>query len=154
MYQLILHEQMGEGDNGSYLMYRSNEVRKIAIEVPVRKEILIYKEKLFFGFSLRQFISMTITLIITLIVGFLNHFTWQFSIDDLGIGLMIISSPILSFGWIKPNDLPMEKYLQIRWNYFKLDSYYTYPSIMEVSLDETMAKKETKRSKKYTEYNN
>ena len=126
----------------------------IAIEVPVRKEILLYKEKLFFGFSLRQFISMMITLSITLIVGLLNHFTWQFSIDDLGIGLMAISSPILSFGWIKPNDLPMEKDLQIRWRYVKLDSYYTYPSIMEVRLDETLAKKETKRSKKYTEYSN
>ena len=67
----------------------------IAIEVPVRKEILLYKEKLFFGFSLRQFISMMITLSITLIVGLLNHFTWQFSIDDLGIGLMAISSPNL-----------------------------------------------------------
>ena len=44
-----------------------------------------------------------------------------------------------------------KKYLQIRWRYVKLDSYYTYPSIMEVRLDETLAKKETKRSKKYTE---
>lgn len=146
---------MGKDDNGSRLIYYIfNEVRNIALEVPVRKEILTYKEKLFFGFSLRQFISMMISLIITLIVGLLNHFTWQFSIDDLGILLMIISSPILSFGWIKPNDLPMEKYLQIRWHYYKLDRYYTYPLIMEVRLDETLAKKETKKSRKYTEYSN
>ncbi len=124
------------------------------MEVPVRKEILSYKEKLFFGFSLRQFLSIVATMIITLIIGLLNHFTWQFAVDDLGFGLMAISSPILSFGWIKPNDLPMEKYLQIRWNHFKIASCYTYPVITQERVDENSVRKEKQKGRKHKEYGN
>lgn len=66
---------------------------------------------------------------------------------------MLISTPILSIGWLKPNHLPLEKYLQIRWNYFKLEKYYTYPIVEEVRLN-GVVRKNKRNTKKQHEYGN
>lgn len=96
----------------------------MAIEVVIRKEIKEYQEKIFFGFSLRQVIVITLALIVILPIGLLNHFIWGYSIDDLGIVLMFLTSPILSVGWIKKNQLPLEKYLLIRWRHLIATKHY------------------------------
>ncbi|MBO1085018.1 PrgI family protein [Enterococcus mundtii] len=98
----------------------------MAIEVVIRKEIKEYQEKIFFGFSLRQVIVIALALIVILPVGLVNHFIWSYSIDDLGIVLMFFTSPILSVGWIKKNQLPLEKYLLIRWRHLIATKHYPY----------------------------
>lgn len=98
----------------------------MAIEVVIRKEIKEYQEKIFFGFSLRQVIVIALALIVILPVGLVNHFIWSYSIDDLGIVLMFFTSPILSVGWIKKNQLPLEKYLLIRWRHLIAKKHYPY----------------------------
>lgn len=46
------------------------------IEVPIRKEVLSYQEKIFLGFSLRQFLSGLGVLIFVILLGILNHLVW------------------------------------------------------------------------------
>lgn len=126
----------------------------VSIEVPVRKEILAYQEKLFFGFSLRQFLSGVVSFVFVVPLGILNHMIWKMSVDDIGLFFMLISAPILSIGWLKPNHLPLEKYLQIRWNYFKLPKYYTYLMMEETKINGVVAGKRKRHQKKQNEYGN
>lgn len=124
------------------------------IEIPIRKEILTYQEKLFFGFSLRQFISGALAVVLVVSLGIVNHVTWQLPIDDIGLVFMFISVPVLSIGWLKPNHLPLEKYLLIRWNYCKLAKYYTYLMVEEVQSNGMVVSKEKRRQRKQRETGN
>ncbi|MGM9903247.1 MAG: PrgI family protein [Enterococcus sp.] len=125
----------------------------LALEVAVRKEIKEYQEKIFFGFSLRQLIAISCTLSIVVPIVVFNHLIWKRSIDDLGFVLMVFSGPILSIGWIRKNQLPMEKYLQVRWRYLKLAKSYPYQSCQLEEFYETMGKRSRKESRR-REYGN
>lgn len=121
----------------------------MAIEVVIRKEIKEYQEKIFFGFSLRQVIVISLALIVTLPIGLLNHFIWGYSIDDLGIVLMLFTSPILSVGWIKKNQLPLEKYLLIRWRHLIATKYYPYQNARLEEDHEGISARKISKTEKY-----
>ncbi|OQO70638.1 hypothetical protein BH747_06030 [Enterococcus villorum] len=145
---------MGKEHYCCSLIHVFKERDQLLIEVPIRKEILTYQEKLFFGFSLRQFISGTLTVIFVVTLGIINHLFWRLPIDDIGLVFMFISAPILSIGWLKPNHLPLEKYLLIRWNYFKLAKYYTYLIVEDVQSNAMVAGQEKRHQRKQCEYGN
>lgn len=121
----------------------------MAIEVVIRKEIKEYQEKIFFGFSLRQVIVIALALIVILPVGLLNHFIWSYSIDDLGIVLMFFTSPILSVGWIKKNQLPLEKYLFIRWRRLIATKHYPYQNARLEEDHEGISTRKISKTEKY-----
>ncbi|WP_347082186.1 PrgI family protein [Enterococcus mundtii] len=121
----------------------------MAIEVVIRKEIKEYQEKIFFGFSLRQVIVIALALIVILPVGLLNHFIWGYSIDDLGIVLKFFTSPILSVGWIKKNQLPLEKYLLIRWRHLIATKHYPYQNARLEEDHEGISTRKISKTEKY-----
>lgn len=124
----------------------------MAIEVSVRKEIKSYQEKLLFGLSLRQGVCLLIAVVFSIGVGILNYFFIHWSIDDIGLLLIFLNIPILSIGWFKKENMPVEKYLRMVRKYKSLGDSYPYKTeVQEVKTVETEEKKERR---KRTEYGN
>lgn len=83
----------------------------MSIEVRIPKEIKEYKEKIIFGLSLRQLISVSIAGIVCLSTYFL---TKPFLGSNLASDIIIIEAmPIFAFGFIKVRGLNFEEYAVI-----------------------------------------
>ncbi|MGX7197728.1 PrgI family protein [Enterococcus olivae] len=124
----------------------------MAIEVSVRKEIKTYKEKLIFGFSIRQALALSGTVLFTVGIGVLNYFFWRLPIDDIGLVLMFLSVPILSLGWYKKEGMPVEQYVKILWRYLHLAP--NYPFVLQGKEFDTIKLDDKKERKKRTECGN
>ena len=78
----------------------------IAVRIP--EEIRKYKEKIMFGLTARQLLSVIVTIIVCVP---LMWFGRRFIPGDLLSWLIIITAvPTLSIGWIKINNMPMERF--------------------------------------------
>lgn len=120
----------------------------MAIEVSVRKEISTYKEKLIFGFSLRQFMCVLVALFFSVGLGVLNYFIFHLKSDDIGLVILLGSVPILAFGWYEKESLPLEKYLRVMRRYRALRPHYVYmTNDMKGEKVEREDKKEDKQRK-------
>lgn len=124
----------------------------MAIEVSVRKEIKSYKEKLFFGLSLRQSICVLVTVVFALSIGLLNLYVLHLKSDDIGLLIMIGSLPILAFGWYQKESLPLETYLKVKMNYRKLRPFYIYE--LKGKQEAMYEREDKKEDRKRTEYGN
>ena len=83
----------------------------MSIEVRIPKEIKEYKEKIIFGLSFRQLVSVFVGGIICLATYFL---TKPFIGSDLASDIVIIEAmPIFAFGFIKVKGLNFEEYALI-----------------------------------------
>lgn len=100
------------------------------MEVRVHEEISEYKEK-FYGLTLRQWISVIITVIVD--VPFYILLSNYIQDDILQILVIIISGPVLLIGFVRFQQLPMEKFLKYFFrNYFNLYKPLEYKSDQEV----------------------
>lgn len=111
------------------------------IEIKIPKEIRHYKEKLAFGLTVRQLISVTLALSINIPLYILGR-------DILGDELMswlviIIAVPLAMIGWFNYNGLNFEQFLvaliQFEFLYPKKRIYKSeniYENILDISLKE------------------
>lgn len=111
------------------------------IEIKIPKEIRHYKEKLAFGLTIRQLISVTLALSINIPLYILGK-------DVIGDELMswiviIIAVPLAMIGWFNYNGLNFEQFLvtliQSEILYPKKRIYQSenfYENILDVSLKE------------------
>ena len=121
------------------------------MEIKINREVRNYKESIFFGLSLRQFISVLIS------CGFaiLTYFTFR---DKLGLEItswicIAIALPFILIGFVKFNGMNFEdaivafiysKFLIPKKLYFKADNIYV--SLTEEYRNEEI-RKELKRDK-------
>ena len=90
-----------------------DKIGEIAMEIKINKEIRHYKENIFFGLSLRQFIFSLLACIIAVII----YFTFKPIIDNTEIvsWLCIIASvPFVLLGFVKYNGMTSDKFF-IAW---------------------------------------
>ncbi len=79
------------------------------IEIKIPKEITEYKEKLMFGLTVRQLISVVAALAVCVP---LYIFGKDYLSDDVvGWIIMIIAIPIFAFGFFKYDGMPFEQFL-------------------------------------------
>lgn len=111
------------------------------IEIKIPKEIKYYKEKIAFGFTIRQLISVSLALGI-------NIPLYIFGKDIIGEDLMswlviIIAVPLAMIGWFNYNGMNFEQFLiavfQSEFLYPKKRIYKSenlYENILDYSLEE------------------
>lgn len=124
----------------------------MAIEVSVRKEIKEYQEKLIFGLSIRQFVCVLVTVVLSVVIGVLNYFFLGFAIDDIGLFIMFLSIPILAFGWYQKDGMHLEEYLRIVKKY--RDIAQAYPYLSKRSEGPVIEAEDKKEAKKRSEAGN
>lgn len=90
------------------------------ITTPVNAEITTYHEKFFLGMSIRQLVCLGFAILFAGGISMLWIFTLHLSTDYLGYIIMIGCSPFLAIGWIRPKELPFEKYAHI-WVHWQID---------------------------------
>lgn len=100
------------------------------LEVRVHSEINSYSEK-FYGLTFRQWLCTAIALLLDVPIflflkGYVNN-------DILEIMIILITAPILAIGFIKVQDLPLEKFMKyfIR-SYFKMYKPLKYQTDKEL----------------------
>lgn len=81
-------------------------------QAKVPKDIRVYKTKIVGNLTFRQFLSVAITLFIDFLVYQNILKPSEMPFDDYVTIFVLISIPILSFGWVRPMDMPLEKYLK------------------------------------------
>lgn len=81
------------------------------LEVKIPKEIMEYKEKIFFGLSIRQLICVVIATVVCLITYF---FVKPFIGNDLAGYLVLVEAmPIMGVGFLRINGFTFEKYVML-----------------------------------------
>lgn len=90
------------------------------ISTPVNAEITSYREKFFLGLSIRQLICLGFALCLSAGLSAVWIFIFHLSTDYLGYILMLTCSPFLAVGWLRPKELPFEKYARI-WLHWQID---------------------------------
>lgn len=76
------------------------------------KDIRVYKTKIVGNLTFRQFISVVVTLLVDFIIYQTVLKSMKIPFDDYVTIFILISIPILCFGWVRPMDMPLEKYLK------------------------------------------
>ncbi len=79
------------------------------MEVKINKEIMNYKESIYFGLSLRQFIFSLIACIIAVLLYFL--FFQVLSLEVLSWVCILGAAPFAAFGFIKYNGMKLEEFV-------------------------------------------
>lgn len=122
----------------------------MAIEVDVRKEIKEYEEKLFFGLSLKQFVCTVIAIVSSVLIGFLNYKFLHYSIDNIGLFIMLLNVPIFGIGWYKKDGRSLIKHVKVVRRYKNQAPFYPFITRRrEVKTIEIEDRKEKKRRKEY-----
>lgn len=124
----------------------------IMIEIRIPKEIKNYREKLFFGLTLRQSICAGVALLICVpLYIFGNKFIPQEALSWL---VILIAAPLMLAGFFRYNDMTFEQFAVefIYYNFTSQKRVYSYePIFMELRneyiSDELAAEIEEKESK-------
>ena len=90
----------------------------MAIRVKVPKEIKDYQEKLMAGMSARQLVFFVLTLLISTGLTAYCVLILHMSVDAAGYIVIPLLIPIVAFGWIRKEGMPLEKYGKIILNYY------------------------------------
>ena len=99
------------------------------IEIRIPKEIKTYREKLFFGMTLRQCICTAIALLICVpLYIFGNRFLPQ---EAVSWAVMVIAVPIMLTGFFRYNDMSFEQFAgeMFRFNFSVQKRIYEYEPI-------------------------
>lgn len=97
----------------------------MAIEVKVPKDIKEYKEKVMFGMTIKQLITLLIAIGVNIALAFLFITVYGFEMNSISWVMILVSLPILSFGWVKRNELSFFAFLKI------LLKYHSDPNRLE-----------------------
>ena len=79
--------------------------------LPVNKEIKNYKQKVFFGLTVRRFIFLVLALMVGVITYFSIRNFVPFDVQTWIIGGAVI--PVALLGFLEPYGMPLEKFLKI-----------------------------------------
>lgn len=84
----------------------------MAIEVKIPKDIKEYKEKIIAGMSMKQLLSVSIAITLNIVLSVVLIKILGLSMDIASWFMIILSIPIVSFGWFKKNGLSFEVFLK------------------------------------------
>lgn len=90
----------------------------MAIRVKVPKEIKDYQEKLMGGMGVRQLVFFVLAVLISVGVTAYCVLVLHMSVDAAGYIVIPLLIPIVAFGWIRKEGMPLEKYGKIILNYY------------------------------------
>lgn len=80
------------------------------IEVRIPKEITEYKEKLFFGLTVRKFVSLAIALLVCVPLFIFGR---EFISEDIISWIVIlVAVPIMAFGWFNYHGMNFETFIK------------------------------------------
>lgn len=125
----------------------------MALEVTIHKEITEYEAKVIAGMTLRQLISLSVAVVVSVSIGVLNYFFLHLSVDDISWVLIGVGIPIFGFGWFKPDGLPFEKYLMMRRRYSAMSAHIPY-EVTEKKKEGDVVVEDKKEAKKRRENGN
>lgn len=89
----------------------------MSLEVRVPKEITEYKEKVMFGFTLRQLVSIGVAVVVGLLVFFIIR--PLVGLEIAGNIVIVCVVPVFALGFVKINGRPLEAHLKIVFRYYK-----------------------------------
>lgn len=125
----------------------------MSIEIKIPKEITEYKEKIIFGLSIRQLISLFIGM--SLSIGVYISLYKKIGHDITGYIVIIICIPIFGIGFIKINNFTFEEYIKNIIRHYLGDRVVSYKTL---KIDSQPKKKNEKirikKSNRKNEYNN
>ncbi|EOH61656.1 MULTISPECIES: PrgI family protein [Enterococcus] len=84
----------------------------MAIEVKVHKDVREYKERIVAGMSVRQLGFLSVAVLINIVISFVFVRFFGYSMDVISWLMILVSMPIVAFGWLKKEGLPFERYLK------------------------------------------
>lgn len=89
----------------------------MALETRIPKEITEYREKIVFGLSGRQLISVAAALAVVGATGFLLWYVLGINFSIVEYILILEAMPIVAFGFVRKDGMPLENYLLILFRY-------------------------------------
>ncbi len=84
----------------------------MAIEVKVPKDIKEYKEKVIAGMNLKQLLCLTIAGGVNIFISLVFVVWLKIPMEITSWLMILVSIPIVSFGWFKRNGLNFETYIK------------------------------------------
>jgi hypothetical protein len=84
----------------------------MAIEVKVPKDIKEYKEKIIAGMNLKQLLCLCIAGGLNILIALIFIAWLKLPMEIVSWLMILVSIPIVSFGWFKRNGLTFEVYLK------------------------------------------
>lgn len=116
--------------------------------LPINKEIKNYKQKVFFGLTVRRFIFLVIALAVGVITYFSIRNVVPFDIQTWIIGAAVI--PVALLGFLEPYGMPLEKFLKILIrNKFLISKHLVFKSdTLYMEIEKEYLKIEKEKSKK------
>jgi hypothetical protein len=125
----------------------------MSIEIKIPKEITEYKEKIIFGLSIRQLISLFIGMSIS--IGVYISLYKKIGHDLTGYIVIIICIPIFGIGFIKINNFTFEEYIKNIIRHYLGDRVVSYKTLKIDTQPKKKNKKiRIKKSNRKNEYNN
>lgn len=113
----------------------------MAIRVKVPKEIKDYQEKLMGGMSVRQLVFFVLAVLISVGVTAYCVLVLHMSVDTAGYIVIPILIPIVAFGWIRKEGMPLEKYGKIILNYYSKTGIRIYQTKERSNLNDFRKKR-------------
>jgi hypothetical protein len=111
----------------------------MSIEIKIPKEITEYKEKIIFGLSIRQLISLFIGIIVS--IGVYISLYKKIGHDLTGYIVIIVCIPIFGIGFIKINNFTFEAYIKNIIRHYLGDRVVSYKTLKMDSQDEEKKRK-------------
>ena len=113
----------------------------MAIRVKVPKEIKDYQEKLMGGMSVRQLVFFVLAVLISVGVTAYCVLVLHMSVDAAGYIVIPLLIPIVTFGWIRKEGMPLEKYGKIILNYYSKTGIRIYQTKERSNLNDFRKKR-------------
>ncbi|EOS7956346.1 PrgI family protein [Enterococcus hirae] len=113
----------------------------MSIRVKVPKEIKDYQEKLMGGMSVRQLVFFVLAVLISVGVTAYCVLVLHMSVDAAGYIVIPLLIPIVAFGWIRKEGMPLEKYGKIILNYYSKTGIRIYQTKERSNLNDFRKKR-------------
>lgn len=84
----------------------------MAIEVKVPKDIKEYKEKIIAGMNLKQLLCLCVAGGLNIVIALVFIAWLKIPMEIISWLMIIVSIPVVSFGWFKRNGLTFEVYIK------------------------------------------
>ncbi|MBO1301329.1 MULTISPECIES: PrgI family protein [unclassified Enterococcus] len=108
----------------------------MAIEVKVHKDVREYKERIVAGMSVRQLGFLSIAVLTNIVISIVFVRFFGYSMDVISWLMILVSMPIVAFGWLKKEGLPFERYLKYFFIYHLDQGVVVYEESDTSQLDE------------------
>ncbi|MDD4291878.1 MAG: PrgI family protein [Clostridia bacterium] len=104
------------------------------LETRIPKEITDYREKLLLGLTTRQLVCVVIA-VVMLALSYVIFVVWfKWTVDDAGYPMMILAAPALACGFVRKNDMTIDKYLALLFKHYTGNHKYTYKTEPTIDL--------------------